>query len=151
VLGEVYYVLYADDYALPSKVAFDPEESFLGRIRVDSVPPPHTPTSIKRCILRVEKNPKLAYRNTNLFVDTSCETPLDDGHISLRTDGPGLSPDEPMAIVLNPPIPGPDGRYLIKNRAADIYWSAEQNPKKTVYFYSTTSEHAKMRSFFQVN
>jgi hypothetical protein len=141
-LGKVYYVVYADDYAVPSKVAFDPEEPSLGRIRADSVTPPQCPASIKRCISRVERNPAIASA-ADLFADISCETPL-GGHISLNTDSRGMSPNEPMAIVLDPPIPGPeDGKYFIKNRAADIYWGAGHNPITTVYFYHCTMEKAK--------
>jgi hypothetical protein len=123
----VYYLLYADGYAMPSKVAFDSEEPSLGRIRADFIPPPHSPISIKRCISRVEKNSALAH--ADLYADTSCETPLNEGHISiLRTDGTGLSQDEPMAIVQVkkspdslPVVSIPDGRYVIKNWRADIY------------------------------
>jgi hypothetical protein len=148
----VYYVVYADNYAMPSNVAFDPEEPSLGRIRVDSVAPPHSPTSIKQCISRVERKPTLALWHANLFADTSCGgTPLKEGHISLLTDGPGLNPNEPMAIVLTPPIPGPDGKYLIKNRAADIYWNANHIPITTVSFYSTTMENARKYNWYQVN
>ena len=97
-----------------------------------------------------------------LVPDTSCDSPLTDGHISiLRTDGPGLSPDEPMAIVqadvqVESPLPVevtsiPDGRYIIKNRGADVYWGAGHNPIKTVYFYSRTMEEAKKHSWLQVN
>jgi len=137
----VYYILYVVDYPIPSKVAINPEEPSLGCIRLDSIAPPHSPTFIKRCISRVEKNPSLAWR-ADLFADTSCDSPLEEGHISLlRTDGPGLSPNEPMAIVVkNPSIP--DGKYLIKNRAADLFWNAYQNPIKTVCFYRTTIEEA---------
>ena len=94
---------------MASKVAIDPEEPSLGRIQGDSIAPPHTPTSIKLCISRVERNPALWH--ADLFADTTCDTPLKHGHISiLHTDGPGLSPNEPMAIVQvkNPSIP--DGR-----------------------------------------
>jgi hypothetical protein len=80
-LREVYYLLYADGYEKPSKVAFDPEEPSLGRIRADSVAPPHSPTSIKRCISRVEKTPALVA--SDLFADSSCDTPLKEGHISI--------------------------------------------------------------------
>jgi hypothetical protein len=146
----VYYVVYAEDYAMPSKVAFDPDEPSLGRIRVDSVAPPHSLTSIRRCISRVERNPAIAYA-ANLFVDTSCETPLKEGHISLRTVSPGLSPYEPMAIVLAPPIPGPDGRYFIKNRAADFYWSAGHKTITTVYFNPFTMEYVKELDSYHVN
>ena len=153
-LGEVYYLLYADDYEIPSKVAIDPEEPSLGRIRVDSVAPPQSLTSIKRCISRVEGNPALFH--ADLFADTSCDMPLKEGHIStLRTDGPGLSPNEPMAIVQvenpskvqNPSIP--DGKYVIKNRAKDIYWNANYNGD--VYFYLTTMEYVKKHNYMQVS
>ena len=114
---------------MTSKVAIDPEEPSLGRIRADSVPPPHSSASIKRCISRVERNPELA--NAEIFADISCETPLKEGHIPiLCTDCPGLSPDKPMAIVQNVqmPIEIPDGKYLIKNRTANIFWDAGYNP-----------------------
>ena len=151
LLGEVYYQLYADDYEIPSKVAFDPEEPSLGRIRADSVPPPHSPASIKRCISRVERTPALAH--ADVFADISSKTPLKDGYIAiLRTGCPGLSPNEPMAVVQMPiESPIPDGKYLIKNRAADIYWHAGKNPIKTVYFWATTMEQVKNNTSTQVN
>jgi hypothetical protein len=148
----VYYLLYdADRDQMPSKVAIDPEDSkepSLGRIRADSVAPPHTPTSIKRCISRVEKNPALAW-HADLFEVASSVNPLKKGHISLRTDGPGMQPDEAMAIVLSPPIP--DGKYLVKNRAGDVYWSAGGKPITTVYFFPATLEFAKEKNYLHVN
>ena len=137
---------------MPSKVAFDPEEPSLGRIQADSILPPHSPATIKRCISKVERTPAIAY--AELFADISCNTPLKEEHISfLRTDYPGLSAKDPMAIVLNPlaplrlaPLAIPDGRYLIKNRAADIYWNTVQNPIKTVYFWHTTIDSAKLEA-----
>ena len=140
---------------MPSKVAFDPEEPSLGRIRVDSIAPPHSPASIKRCISRVERNPALALpEHADLFADSSSDTPFKDGHISiLRTDGPGLSPNEPMAIVQvkNPSIP--DGKYLIKNRAANFYWCAQSTPKvnHNIYFVDYSFDSAKSHNIFQVN
>ena len=149
LLWEVYYLLYADDYEILSKVGVDPEEPSLGRIWADSIAPPHTPTSIKRCISRVEKTPALAH--ANLFADTLCDTPLTEGHISiLCTGGPGLSPSEPMAVVQVGRQLIVDGKYVIKNRAADIYWSAN-NPLTTVYFWACTLEYAKGNSHMQVN
>ena len=158
----MYYLLYADDCEMPSKVAIDPEEPSLGRIRVDSVPPPHSPASIKRCISRVERNPALAH--AYLFADTSCDAPLKEGHISnFHTDGPGLSPKEPLAIVQMSieSLQIPDGKYVIKNRAADIYWNmAGGNPRydpsgpadiMTVYFWATSMEQAKKSRYSQVN
>ena len=154
----MYYQLYADDFEMPSKVASDPEEPSLGRIRADSIAPPHSPTAIKLCISRVERNPALV--NSDLFADTLCDTPLTEGHISfLRTDGPGQSPNEPMAIVQAdvqvesqlPVTSIPDGRYLIRNRAAVCYWYALHSPMTLVYFHHTTMENAKETSWMQVN
>ena len=147
----MYYQLYANDCEIPSKVAFDHDEPSIGRIRADSIAPPHSPASIKRCISRVEGRPALLH--ADLFADTSCDTPLTEGHISiLRTDGPGLSPDEPMAIVqaeVQAEVTSiPDGRYLIKNRASDFYWVAHSNGK--VYFCKVTLEEAKQHKFYQV-
>ena len=152
LLGEVYYQLYADDDEIPSNVAIDPVEPSLGRIRTDSVAPPHSLVSIKRCISRVERNPALAH--ADLFADISCDTPLKESHISiLRTDGPGLSPNKPMAIV----VQMPEGKYLIKNRAADIYWNAFRllynGTIRTVYFWPArvTVAEAKANNNLQVN
>jgi len=46
-----------------------------------------------------------------------------------------------MAIVQRRPIQ--NGKYFIKNRGADIYWSTWNNSIETVYFYLTTIENAK--------
>lgn len=147
----MHYLLYADDYEMSSKVAFDPDRPSLGRIRVDSIAPPHSPSSIKRCISRVERAPALI--RANMFADMLGDTPLKEDHISFqRTDGPGLSPYEPMAIVQMPVVEEerlepvvtqaiPDGKYVIKNRAADIYWYWSVHIK-SVYFLSTTMETA---------
>ena len=140
---------------MPSKVAFDPEQPSLGRIRADSVAPPHSPTSIKRCISRVERNPALALPgHADLFGDTSSDTPLKEGYISiLRTNGLGLSPNEPMAIVQVKNLSIPDGKYAIKNhRAADTYWnSGGYNRITTVYFHTTTVDIVKEANNLQVN
>jgi len=131
---------------VPSKVAFDQEVSSLGRIRGDSISPPHTPASIKRRISRAEETPELV--NADLYADPG-DDPLKEGYISiLGTDGPGLSSDEPMAIVLNPivqvKIPIMDGRYTIKNRAGDFHWGNNdrrvQNNINMVHFFSGVTQ-----------
>ena len=161
LLRKVYYQLYADGYEMPSRVANDPMEPSVGRIRADSIPPPHTPTSIKLCISRVEGKPEFV--NSDLFVDTTSDSPLQDGHISiLHSDGPGLSPDEPMSIVQadvqgESPLPVevtsiPEGNYLIKNRGGDIYWSlwTPDEAIKKVRFYSTTSGIAELKTKYDI-
>ena len=139
---------------MPSKVANDPEEPSVGRIRADFIAPPHSPTSIKLCISRVERNPGIV--NSDLFADPSCDSPLKEGHILIHpTDGPGLSPKEPIAIVqadVQVELTSiPNGKYLIKNRRKDIYWGAGHSPLRTVYFYPTITKRAKKYPYMQVN
>ena len=111
--------------------------------------PPHNPTSIKRRISSVEGS---SFDNADLFADILCATPLKEGHISiLRTDGPGLSPNEPMAVVVPVTIPIPDGKYVIHNKAADIYWIAGHNPIQTVYFWLNTLVEVKKHNFAHVS
>ena len=135
---------------MPSKIAPDPDEPSLGRIRADSVAPPHSPVTIKRCISRMERTLELVH--ADLFANLSSNTPLKYGHISfLRTDCPGLSSKEPMAIVLDPSLR--DGRYYIKNRAESIYWNAWSNPIKTVHFWRNANriENVNLKDPIQVN
>jgi hypothetical protein len=122
----LFSIILARDH-MPSKVAFDPEEPSLGCIWADSVAPPHSLISIKRRIQvsRVEETPALVH--ANLFADISLKEL--EGHISiLGTDGPGLSPDEPLPIVQMPIVqvesPSiPDGRN-IENQSEEDYWNA---------------------------
>ena len=169
----MYYLLYADNYELPSKVAYDPEQPSLGRIRADSVVPPHSPITIKQCISRVERTPAIAL--ADLFADITSNTPLKEDHISFlrteSTDCPGLSPKNPMAIVQNPvaivqnPVaivqnpasivqkPSiPDGRYAIKNRAADFFWNTYMKLSiSSVYFGYAKWPQTKVTTHAQVN
>ena len=154
LLEKVYYRLYADDYEVPSKVAVDPKKPSLGRIRTDSVAPPYGLASIKLCISRVERTP--AFAHADLFANISCDTPLEEGQISiLFTDGLGMSPNEPMAIVQIPifKVQKPlisNVKYIIKNRAADIYWIGDTSVEK-VYFCPTTLGAAKASPHMQVS
>ena len=145
LLREVYYMLY-DYYEISSKVAFDPKEPALGRIRTDSVAPPRNQVTIKACISRVERTPAIA--SANLFADISSNTPMKEDLIPfLPTDCPGLSPENPMAVVLTPQSPPAliaDGRYVIKNRAAAFFWRAyKSRERQTVGFYYNTIAEAK--------
>jgi hypothetical protein len=94
----VYYQLYTKAGEIPSKVAISPEEPSLGRIRADSVTPPHTPSAIRRRISKVEGVPALA--SAKLFADISCETPMKETHIPLINGKcPGLPLSSPMALI----------------------------------------------------
>ena len=131
----MYYQIFADYSVVPSKVHAG--EPSIGRIRGDSVAPPHNLASLKRRISRVEETPALA--NANFFAGDDL---LNEGYISiLGTDGPGLSEDEPMSIIQRPIVqmesPIPDGRYGIKSRAVEVFWSSGgQDPIEVVHFFS---------------
>ena len=63
---------------------------------------------------------------------------MKEGHISiLGSDGPGLSPNEPMAIVQRPLIP--DGKYAIINRAKPnakvIFWNSAGTMRALFFYY----------------
>jgi hypothetical protein len=151
LLFEVYYLLYANHCEMPSKVAIDPEEPWLGRIRVDSIAPPHTPSSITRHISRVERT--LTLMSSHLFADISCDTPLTEGYISiLRRNGPGWSPKKPMAVVqVNIRTLVPEGTYVIKHREGNCFWNAGSNPMQKVCFYWMMEQEAKTAAYTTVN
>ena len=139
----MYYQVYANNSDIPSKVAFNPDEPTLGRIRADSVTPPHSLASIKRRISRVEEIPALVH--AHMYADISSDIPLKEGPISIHgTDGPGLSPNDPMAIV-QPESPIPDGRYVIKNLDTEMCWNGAGEPMKSVCFYVGGPEPAAQR------
>jgi hypothetical protein len=134
---------------MPSKVAIDPNDPSLGRIRADSIAPPHTAKSIIQHIKRVERIETLA--SANLFAGISCDAPLTpEGYISiLRSDGPGQSMDEPMALVLPGKYfrsPIPEGIYVIKNRATNFFWAASGNPITKVHHWQFEEQMAKASS-----
>ena len=145
--GEVHYQLFSDGDEIRSNVAFDPNEPSLGRIRIDSIAPSHTPATIKRCISRIEETPEIV--QADLFANISSDAPLKEGHISfLRKDAPGLDPDDPMTIVQPiPESPVSDGRYLIKNAVVHAFWNAYSGDKKpmgTVNFFTTATKEDGM-------
>ena len=151
----MYYLLYANNSDTTSKAAFDPDQPSLGRIRADSVAPPHSLASIKQHISRVEENPALA--SADLLADLSSDAPMEEGRIPiLGSDGPGLSPDNPMCIVQKPIVQVenafiPDGRYFIKNRPADILWAGPLDPGVHFWTGTPTSANPIRLSAIQVN
>jgi hypothetical protein len=96
----VYYRIYADDGAIPSKAPVAPDDPFLGRIIAKYVPPPRNVKAVKRSIANVE-NIKHRER-TSLFLTPYSESPMDDADmftIHNRGTGPGSKPQEPLALV----------------------------------------------------
>ena len=95
----VYYRVYDENGESPSKTSFDHSEPCLGRIDAVAVPPPHTISSLKRCLIQAEK---YANRELQLFEEDDGETTMNDGDtIALHADiyFPGSSEDNPIALV----------------------------------------------------
>lgn len=102
----VYYRIYKQQGAVLSKQPADPNRPSVGRINVDSIPPPHTAESMMRCISKIEELDNS--KQSQLFIDISSEFPIGDRHVSiLSSDRPGSSPDNPMAFVVEPVLAGP--------------------------------------------
>ena len=94
----VYYRIYAEDGAIPSKTPAIPSDPFLGRIKARYVPPPHTAKAVKRSIAKVENIKDRT--STSLFLTPYSQSPMDDaGKVTLNRTGPGSTPQEPLAVV----------------------------------------------------
>jgi hypothetical protein len=96
----LYYQVYKAHGAIPSKQPADSNDPFVGRISIDSIPPPHTAATILRCISKAEELPNS--RKSQLFTSISSESPIGDAHVSMLTgDRPGSTPDDPMAFLVS--------------------------------------------------
>ena len=102
--GTVYYRLYTKDGPIKSQhpVYSTDREPFIGRTLAKFVAPPHTTASLKRHLCHIEGFSSSLADTAKLFVPLSCLTAKDDSaRLSLvGSSGPGLSPQEPMALVL---------------------------------------------------
>jgi hypothetical protein len=75
------------------------DDSYLGRIVPKLVAPPHTPFTLKCCLLNIENINNAT--NAKLFISSASQAPMDDA-VSLSIlaqPGPGSTPIEPMALV----------------------------------------------------
>ena len=95
----VYYRIYAEDGAIPSKTPAAPDDPFLGRIKAIYVPPPYTAKAVKRSIAKVEDIKDRT--NTSLFLTPYSQSPMGDADkvTILNRTGLGSTPQEPLALV----------------------------------------------------
>jgi hypothetical protein len=96
----VYYRIYSNDGAIPSKTPVTPGDPFLGRMKVRSVPPPRNVEVVKRSIANVESIKH--HERTSLYLTPYSKSPMDDADIFAihnHGTGPGSKPQEPLAFV----------------------------------------------------
>ncbi|KIM78070.1 hypothetical protein PILCRDRAFT_602777 [Piloderma croceum F 1598] len=109
----LYYRVYKKRRAVKSKRPADPSCPWIGRISVDSVPPPHTATSIIRCISKAEEFDNS--EDSQLWSNSLSESPIRGEHVSILTSNrPGSTPEDPMAFVKLPDpvdLPSSDMTY----------------------------------------
>jgi hypothetical protein len=98
LIFSVYYRVYTEDGAIPTKHPISSNNMYLGCIVAELVAPPHTASSIMRYISKIEEidhSPK-----SKLFSNLSSKSPISDGIISILTSGcAGSMPEDPMAFL----------------------------------------------------
>ena len=94
----MYYHIYDDDGGAVSKTSFAKNNPSLGRVNTLSVPPPHTVSSLKNCIIKSED---LLGHDVQLFEDEGSESAMDDSDaLTLLSDTfPGFIENRPIAIT----------------------------------------------------
>ena len=95
----VYYRIYAEDGAIPSRTPATIGDPFVGRIKARSVPPPHTAKAVKHSIAKMENIEDR--KSTSLFLTPYSQSPMGDTDkiTILNRTGPGSTPQEPLALV----------------------------------------------------
>jgi hypothetical protein len=94
----VYYRVYTANGATQSvNPTTDP---YLGCISAESVPPPHTAQSLRRCISSSEYIE--CGTRAQLFLTVASQIPMED-NCRVSIPGPGCTPNEPMALALDCP------------------------------------------------
>jgi hypothetical protein len=99
-----------------------PDDLYLGRILAKLITPPHTASSVGRCLSAVENIDNST--PARLFVSPSSQTPMNDAtRLSITTyPGPGCTPNEPMALVCDA-VRSPLGGQSIWQLLSGYLWA----------------------------
>ena len=141
----VYYRIYAEDGAIPSKIPVTPSNPFIGRIKAKSLPPPRIAETVK-CGIATFENIKDG-ECASLFLTPYSGTPMGDADkvIILNGTGPGSTPQEPLALVAKMSdsersVLESDGRGGLASAAdPDTTSSSSEIQYSTFYIHSLTS------------
>jgi hypothetical protein len=135
----VYYRIYAEDGAIPSKTPADSGDPFLGRIKAISVAPPHTVKAVKHKIEKVEDIKDRT--STSLFLTPYSQSPMaDTDKVTIRNrTGPGSTPQEPLALVAKM---SDSERSVLESGRKGGLTSAESDTKSPEIRYRTSIQHS---------
>ena len=142
----VFYRIYAEDGALPSKSPFSPGDPFLGRIKFGSVPPPRTAKTVKRSIAKVEN---LKDReSTSLFLSPYSQAPMDDVEkiTIVNGTGPGSTAQEPLALVTT--MSEPERSNLESGRRGGLANAAEPDTTPPGIRFGTSVQNFPFQVLF---
>ena len=97
----VYYRIYTEDGAIPSKIPATSGDPFIGRFKARSVPPPHNVKAMKLRIAKAEDINLNDPTSISLFLTPYSQSPMGDADkfTILNRTGPGSTPQEPLALV----------------------------------------------------
>ncbi|KIJ90674.1 hypothetical protein K443DRAFT_525302 [Laccaria amethystina LaAM-08-1] len=114
----LYYRIYNKGGAIATRMSFDADDEFLGRVNTLSVTPPHTVASLGSRIASAEGVVK---SKIQLFEDTDGDALMDDNdQLSLLAQTyPGCAEDDPIAVVCEDEPPSQAGGDVID----DAWWS----------------------------
>ena len=105
-MPSVHYRVVDNNGEATSKTSFDETDTALGRVDVLSIALPYTVASLKRRLMKAEE---ISDPNPQLFEDEDSNTAMNDGDtITLCAKSfPGITEDEPIAIVYNRTVSPP--------------------------------------------
>lgn len=95
IFDSVYYRIYTEDGAIPSKSPAYKDDLYLARIWANQIAPPPTVMSLKRCLSAVECIHD--YKTINIFTSAKSETSMDDASLVSKFYS-GSTPDDPMIL-----------------------------------------------------
>ena len=145
----VYYTIYAEDGAIPSKAPFTSDNPFLGRIKARSVAPPHIVRNVKRNIANVE-DIKDRTITTTLFLTPHSQSPMGDAdEISIvNRTGPGSMPQEPLALVAKMSV---SELNALESEGKDELASAADSEPDPRIRYRTSIQHSSTFLFSNIS
>lgn len=124
----VYYKLYTKDGALETNRPIYSNDRFISRVLSRSVAPPHTAGSLKLRLRKIE-----GFEEGDLYLSISEKSHVEDStRLSLRRQvGPGLSKDDPVALVVS----DPEKRFVVSSTGKEkLVELSDQGAKRYIYY-----------------